>query len=282
MKSIRIVTDSTCDLPEALLQELGISVIPCFINIGEQSFLDNVEITRPQFYARLAKKDVFPKTSAPSVGLFIDLYEKLARQGAREILSIHIQSGLSTMSSVACLAANSVKSVKVRVVEVGQVALSLGFLVYKAAQEILEGKGIEEVISKIHDADQRTYILAAIEKLEYLKHSGRVPHLLLDLASVLNIKPVLMLHLGELSLAGRPRTIPTQMDAMLKAAMKFNPMEELGVVHANAQDAAQELLERARKALNFNGKSWIEEATPVLGVHVGPEAFGLAFVSAKK
>jgi DegV family protein with EDD domain len=282
MRKIRIVTDSTCDLPEDLLQELEISVIPCFVNIGEQSFLDNVEITRSQFYARLAKKDVFPKTSAPSIGRFIDLYEKLAKQGAKEILSIHIKSGLSTMSNVANLAANIVKSVKVRVVEVGQVALSLGFLVSKAARAVIEGKGIEEIISMMHETDQHTYLLAAIKNLEYLKHSGRVPNLLVDLASMLNIKPVLMLHLGELSLAGRPRTSQTQMEAMLKVAMKFSPLEEMGVVHANAYDTAQELLKKARRALNFNGKTWIEEATPVLGVHAGPGAFGLAFVSANK
>ena len=277
--AIRIVSDSTCDLPESVLCDYGISIIPCFINFGEQSFLDNVEMTRPEFYDRLRRNIVFPKTSAPSIGLFKEFYAKVAGEGVEEILSIHIHHGLSNMSNVARLAADAMQSVKVTVLEVGQVALGLGFLVAEAARAALQGKTKQEIIKILNDRDHATNLLAAIDSTAYLKHSGRIPNLLVDLAGLLNIKPILLLHDGKISLTDRARTTTQQIEAIIKRTMKLSPLAELGVIHANAFEKAEELSKTACKALDFSGKTWIIEATPVLGVHVGPGAFGLACVS---
>ncbi len=144
---IRIVSDSTCDLPQKLLEKFGISIVPCFINFGDESFLDKIQISRVDFYQRISKSKEFPKTAAPGVGLFTEVYDRLADEGAQEIISIHIRTGPSNMSNVARLAAQTFDRVRVHVVEVGQVAITLGYLVVQAAKSVAEGKSIEDVVA---------------------------------------------------------------------------------------------------------------------------------------
>ena len=278
--TIRIVTDSTCDLPVEIFREFNIAVVPCYINFEEKSYLDMVELSRQEFYQRIARLDSFPKTAAPSMGLFSDVYGRLAAEGADEIISIHIKEGLSNMSNVARLAAEAFATIRVTVIEVGQVALALGFLVVAAARAIKEGKNIEEIKILLNDKDQRTYLFAALDTLDFIKNGGRVPKMLVDLASILKIKPVILLRLGSISMADRIRTTSKQIEVLVKHALQQSPLEEIGVAHTNAPEKAHNLAEALRKALNLKNEIWIEEATPVLGVHVGPGALAVACVKA--
>jgi len=280
--TIRIVTDSTCDLPVEIFQEFNIAVVPCYINFEEKSYLDMVELTRQEFYQRIARLDSFPKTAAPSVGLFSDIYTRLAAEGADEIISIHIKEGLSNMSNVARLAAEAFKTIRVNVIEVGQVALTLGFLVVAAARAIEEGKNIEQIKALLAEKDQRTYLFAALDTLEFIKHGGRVPQMLVELASLLKIKPVVLLRLGSISMVGRIRTTSKQIEVLVKHALQQSPLEEIGVAHTNAPEKALVLADALREALHLNNEIWIEEATPVLGVHVGPGALAVACVKVAK
>ena len=277
--SIRIATDSTCDLPLQVIEDYGISIIPCYVNFGEKSYLDNLEMTRSEFYTRLNNPDPFPKTSAPGVGQFIKFYSELATQGVSEIISIHIHTGLSVMANAARLAAEAVKTAKVTVVEVGQVALTLGFLVAAAARAAMQGKSADEIVSMLHEKDERTYLFAALDTLEFLKHSGRVPSLVASLADIFHVKPVLQLHQGVITM-DKIRTASKSVEWLIERVKRFGSLEELGVVHTNASEKAKMFLEDIKKSLAFNGEIWIEEATPVLGVHVGPGAIGLACVVA--
>ncbi len=278
--TIRIVTDSTCDLPVEVFQEFKISVVPCFVNFEEKSYLDMVDLSRQEFYHKIAKLDFFPKTAAPSVGLFTDMYHKLALEGADEIISIHYGGKLSNMSNVARLAADAFKTPHVTVVEVGQVALSLGFLVVAAARAVKEGKKIDEIKILLKDKDQRTYLFAALDTLEFIKHGGRVPHMLVELAGLLQIKPVILMRLGSVSLVDRIRTSSRQIEVLVKHALQLSPLEEIGVVHMNALEKAHGLADALMKALNLKENIWIEESTPVLGVHVGPGTLAVACVKA--
>ena len=278
--TIRIVTDSTCDLPVEIFREFNIAVVPCFVNFEEKSFLDMVDLSRQEFYQRIARPNSFPKTAAPSVGLFSDVYSRLAVEGADEIISIHIKEGLSNMSNVARLAAEAFKTIQVTVIEVGQVALTLGFLVVAAARAIKEGKNIDQIKTMLAEKDQRTYLFAALDTLEFIRYGGRVPQMLVDLASLLKIKPVILLRLGSISLADRIRTSSKQIEVLVKHALQQSPLEEIGVAHTNSPEKAQNLADALKKALNLKKEIWIEEATPVLGVHVGPGALGVACVKA--
>ena len=280
--TIRIVTDSTCDLPVHIFQEFDISVVPCYVNFEERSYLDMIDLSRQEFYQRIARLDSIPKTAVPSVGMFSDIYGKLAAQGADEIISIHIKEGLTNMSNVARLAAEEFKPIRVTVIDVGQVTLSLGFLVVTAARAAKEGKNVEQIKALLEEKDQRTYLFVALDTLEFIKHGGRVPQLLVELASLLKIKPVILLRLGNISLVDRIRTSSKQIEVLVKHALEKSPLEEIGVAHTNAPEKANILAEALHKELNIKNEIWIEEATPVLGVHVGPGALAVAFVKAAK
>jgi DegV family protein with EDD domain len=278
--TIRIVTDSTCDLPVGVFKEFNIAVVPCFVNFEEKSYLDMVDLSRQEFYQKISKSDFFPKTAAPSVGLFTDMYNQLASEGADEIISIHYGGKLSNMSNVARLAADAFKTFHVTVVEVGQVALSLGFLVVTAARAVKAGKKTEEIKNLLKDKDQRTYLFAALDTLEFIKHGGRVPQMLVELAGLLQIKPVVLMRLGNVSLVDRIRTSSKQIEVLVKHALQLSPLEEIGIVHMNALEKAHDLADALMKSLNLKEKIWIEESTPVLGVHVGPGTLAVACVKA--
>jgi DegV family protein with EDD domain len=278
--TVRIVTDSTCDLPDEIINQYKISINPCYINFQERSYLDVVELGRSEFYQRISDLNDFPKTSAPSVGSFLEIYNRLAREGAEEIISIHIRAGLSNMSNVVRLAAESCREVRVRVIEVGQVAITLGFLVMTAARAVSEGKSVQDVTQLIKELDQRSYLFAALGTLEFLKHSGRVSSMLVDLASLLKIKPVILLRLGGISLVDRIRTSSKQIEVLIKLAQQQSPLEWIGVAHTNAAEKAAQLAASLKIQFHFEKEIWIEEATPVLGVHAGPDALAVACVKA--
>lgn len=279
--TIRIVTDSTCDMPAEIIQKYKITVIPCYINFEDKSYLDVVELSRHEFYTRVAKLDTFPTTSAPGVGFFARHYQQAIEQGADEIISIHIGGGLSNLSNVARLAAEEFRQVKVTVLSIGQVALAAGFLIAAAARALADGQPVDSVRALLGEMDKRTHTFAALDTLEFLQHSGRVPHTLVKLAGLLSIKPVITLYQGSIGLADRIRTSSQQIDVLIKHAMRHSPLEQVGVVHAHAAEKARECVEVIKDRLKFSGQLWVEEATPILGVHVGPGTLGLAFVQSK-
>lgn len=278
--TIRIVTDSTCDLPPKIAEEYGISVIPCYINVGEKSFLDGIDITRQAFYQGLPVFSQHPKTSAPGIGIFTEIYQRLADEGVREVISMHIHAGLSNLSNAARIAAETIGSVRITVIEIGQITLGLGFLALSAAQAALEGKSIEEIIQVIKSKDERTYVYAALDTLDYLRAGGRAPGLMVGIANFLRIKPILQLHRGDLRMVGQVRTSSKALQRLTDYAHDLGALERIAVMHTNAFEKAQELAGMLKEGFFEKTDIWISEATPVLGVHTGPGAVGLACVKA--
>ena len=172
--SIRIVTDSNCDLPEQIIRHYGISVVPLYINIGNKSYLDGVEMSHEQFYVGLPQFEAHPTTSVPGPGQFVHVYEQLAAAGATEVLSIHIGGGLSAMVSVARLAAQETSKVPVTVFDSGQLTLGTGLLVLTAARAAAEGQPVADIVPVLEEQASRTYCFAALDTLEYLRRSGRL------------------------------------------------------------------------------------------------------------
>lgn len=145
--SIRVVTDSTCDLPESVVAEYGITVVPLYINLGSQGYLDGVELSRQEFYDRLPDYDPAPTTATPGPQMFCEAYERLAEEGATEILSIHISISLSATVDVARVAARETKAVPVTVFDSRQLSLGTGFLVVAAAQAAAEGRSMDDIVA---------------------------------------------------------------------------------------------------------------------------------------
>ena len=149
--TIKIVTDSTCDLPENVIQELGITVVPLFINLFDKGYLDGVEITRQDFYTNLPDYKVHPTTGIPGLNAFTQAYEALSSNGASEILSIHISESLSGTVGVAQTAAREFDQIPVTVRDSGQLSLGTGFQVETAARMANEGKSMAEIQAVLDD-----------------------------------------------------------------------------------------------------------------------------------
>ena len=147
--NIKVVTDSTSDLPQALVDEYGISVIPCFINIGDESYLDGVELSREEFYRRLPDYTPPPTTSAPGIGSFVDKYRQLIADGATAIISVHVSARLSNVVNVARLAAESITEVPVHVIDSGQVTIGTGLLALEAAKAAVAEQVLDDIVTAI-------------------------------------------------------------------------------------------------------------------------------------
>ena len=277
--TVRIVTDSTCDLPEEIVAEYDITVVPLYINIGDQGYLDGVELSREEFYERLPDCDPPPTTATPGPEQFRQVYEALADEGATEILSIHISESLSATVNSARLAAQATDSVPVTVLDSGSLSLGAGFLVLTAAKAAAAGDSADEIVPVLEDQRKRTHVFAALDTLEFLRRGGRMNRALATVGTWLKMKPLLRMHDGNPK-AEKVRTTEAATQRLIDLLGELVPLERVAVVHTHALERAADLLERARHLLP-EGDVMSEDITPVFGVHLGPGAVGFACVSAR-
>lgn len=276
--TIKIVTDSTCDLPQEVIEQNGISIIPCYLNVDGKSYLDGIEMTRPQFYEGLPRFKTPPTTSAPGLGTFIQLYNRLAEQGASSIISIHISGTLSNVVKVAELAAREVTSVPVHVIDSTNLSLATGLLAHLAARAAQAGESIENVLSLIGESAKRTYTFAALDTLEYLKRSGRVSWLASGIGALLQLKPLLKMNSG-ISQAERVRTSAKATRRLLELVSSLGPLEHLSVVHTHSLERAAHLRDLAKTLFPSGEPSFTGEVTPTIGSHIGPNAAGFVCIA---
>jgi DegV family protein with EDD domain len=277
---VRIVTDSTCDLPADVVSELDITVVPLYINVGQESYLDGIDMSRQEFYERLPHFEHHPQTASPGPEMFREIYEELAEDGGDEILSIHIAESLSGTLNTAQLGADATETASVTVLDSGQLSMGTGFLVAAAARAAQAGRSVAEIIEVVKEMGRRTHLFAGLDTLEFLQRSGRMSWAVSRIGSLLRIKPLLTMHDGEPNVE-KVRTDRRALQRMLDMLASFAPLEELALVHTNAPQKLKELRERARH-LFPEGQEPVEvDVTPVIGTHIGPGAAGFAFVAAK-
>jgi len=277
--NIRIVTDSTCDLPEETVNRHGITVVPLYINQGSHTYLDGVDLTRDEFYAQLPAYDPAPQTATPSPEVFIQAYERLAEKGAQAILSIHISEKLSATVNSARTAAEQFKKIPVTVLDSSQLSLGLGFIVEKAAQMAELGHKVDEILAHLQELMKRTYVFASLKTLEYLRRSGRMHFALARLGEILQIKPLLHMNQGKPT-AHRARTQTRATERLFEWLKEYAPYERLAIVHAGIQAEAEAMRERVKEFLP-DGDIPVMQITPVLGAHLGIGALGFACISVK-
>lgn len=277
--SIKIVTDSTCDLPQSVVADYGIAVVPLYINIGRQSYLDGVDLSRQEFYERLPDCDPPPTTALPGPQKFRQVYGGLAEEGATGILSIHISISLSVVLDTARLAARETKAVPVTVFDSRQLSLGTGFLVVTAAKAAAEGRSMDEIIALLEEQISRTHVFAALDTLEFLRRSGRMSWAVARLGNLLRIKPLLRMYDGNPT-AERVRTHKRAIQKLVSWLSDLIPLEQVALVHTHAPHRAQHLLQQAQHLLP-EGEALSVDITPVFGVHLGPGAVGFACVTAQ-
>jgi len=274
---IRIVTDSTCDLPQAIVDRLQITVLPLFINIGQEAYLDGVDMSRQTFYQKLPTFRPHPTTAAPGPDVFRQTYERLAAEGATAILSIHIAEMLSATVNIARVAARDTTAVPVQVFDSGQLSLGMGFMAQTAATAAVQGASMTEIINLLQEQGSRTHVFAVIDTLTYLRRSGRMNAVVAGIGSLLQIKPLLKMHQGEAN-SERVRTLGAAHKRLLTLLEEVGPVEKAALVHTNAAARAESLQRQAAHLLPA-GEIPSVDITPVLGAHLGPNAVGFACIS---
>jgi len=277
--SIRVVTDSTCDLPAGTIEKYGIKVIPLYINVGEEEYLDGIDITREEFYRKLPDFPTHPTTAVPSPLKFKAIYDALAEEGATDIISIHISESLSAMVNVARAAAQETISAAIHVIDGHQLSLGTGFLVEKAAELAAKGLHLKEIMDVLNSQMKRSHVFAALDTLEFLKRSGRMNRWMSNLGTLLQIKPILTMHDG---LPGneKVRTRDKALKRVVEMLEAVGKIERIAMVHTNAPERVAELRKLAAHLLP-QGDILTEDITPVIGAHIGPGAAGFAVIAAE-
>ncbi|MED4878484.1 DegV family protein, partial [Anoxybacillus geothermalis] len=165
MKKVKIVTDSTVDVPSSVLAEHGIEVVPLHLTVDGEAFVDRVTITPGQFMAKMKAARELPKSSQPSVGEFLAVYDRLGADGS-EIISIHMAGELSGTVRSAEHAAALTKA-NVTVVDSQFISCALGFQVLEAARLAKAGRSVDEIIRRLDDVRRRTRLYVVLDTLDH-------------------------------------------------------------------------------------------------------------------
>jgi len=266
--SVRIVTDSTCDLPQEIIEKYQIKVVPLYINAGKEEFLDGIDITRQEFYERLPFFQEHPTTAVPSPLKLKTIYDALAEEGTEDILSIHISEALSAMVNVARTAARETVSTAIHVIDGHQLSLGTGFAVETAARMAALGHSVKEILDALQSQIKRTHVFAALDTLEYLRRSGRMNRWMSSLGSMLQIKPILTMYDGKPE-NEKVRTRDRAMKRLVEMLSAAHPFERVAMVHTNAGERIKELKRMAAHLLP-DEQLMMTDITPVIGAHIGP------------
>lgn len=277
MGRVCVVTDSTSDLPLALAEEWGITVVPCYVNFGTESYLDQVELTRSEFYHRLVSGPVHPTTAAPPSGLFAEAYKALLDK-ASGIISIHPPDRLSALRQSALNGWQLLKSsIPYRALDGGQLSIGLGWLAERAAKAAVDGADMDSVADLVGNLCKRVTIFAALESVEYLRRSGRVGWAQGTIGKLLRVRPLLRVHQGALDSLGYVRTQGNAMGKLVACVQGLGKLDSLAVLHSDAPELAARFI-RFLADHSLPEPAHIINITPVLGCHVGPRGLGLAAI----
>jgi len=278
--TIRIVTDSASDLPPVALAEHGITVVPIYVNIGSQGYRDGIDLSREEFYTRLPEYGQPPTTGVPGPDIFIQAYERLAAEGATEILSLHLSQSLSSTVEVARVAAQQTGAVPVTVLDSQQLSMGMGFLAIAAAQAAQAGQSMPEILALLERQIARTHTAAALDTLEFLRRSGRMSGVVARVGNLLQIKPILRMYKGHPTVE-RARTRRGALNRLKQILEEQAPLERIALLHANVPLRAAEWRQQVQELLPA-GEIPTGIITPVLGSHIGPGVVGFSCVSAKQ
>ena len=274
--TVRIVTDSACDLSDAELEEWGIGLVPLSIRFGDEEFIDRTGLTTDDFYRRLASSEQLPETSAPAPGAFVEMFNKMASEGATAVVCINLSEALSaTIQSARTGATSDDVSIDVRVVNSKSVTGGLGSIVLSCAKAARDGASVDDVVALAEDMSGRTRVYATLDTLEYLKKGGRIGGAQAAFGALLSIKPLLDLSTGEVVAAGKQRTRKRSLAWIREQLENAGNIENLAILHSNADDI-NEFLETLSD-IPAVADARINIIGAVIGTHGGPGIVGITY-----
>lgn len=275
---VRVVTDSACDLPEQLAQELAIEIVPLSIRFGDKEYVDRVELSNAEFWTRLKASDTLPETAAPSAGAFEERFRALADGGATAIICVNLSSKLSATMQAAQIAAKSLEQVcPIVVIDSRSASMGIGYLAITAARMANDGASFEDIVKEVTSQRDRTKLFGALDTLEGLRKGGRIGSAQALLGSMLSIKPIIEIGAdGIVHEAAKVRTRSKSLRELAKF-VTMQPVENLAVLQGGGSDAdIQEVLAVLEPTIPRD-TIVIAEIGPVIGTHGGPGVVGVTF-----
>lgn len=279
---VRIVTDSTADLPKEVARDLGIIVVPLTVFFGDDAYLDGVDLDNASFYQKLVSSKDLPRTSQPSPAAFQEAFQHLIDEGAEAILSIHLSSKLSGTYQSACTARDSLPEAAgktpIEIMDSLSISVGMNYAILNAARMAREGKSLEELKAYVEDTLSRTSILAVLDTLEYIRRGGRIGGASALLGNMLSFKPIVSLKEGEVIPLERPRTRGKAYARIAQMLSEAGTIEYVGIAESN-DEVGQQLSQVVREV--YKGELPIYRLGAVLGTHTGPGTAAIAMVKAR-
>jgi DegV family protein with EDD domain len=275
---LHLVTDSTSDLLADEARALGASVVPLTVRFGDEQFRDGIDLDAPSFYRRLTSSPVMPTTSQPSPEEFAEVYRTLLAAPGDEVVSVHISSKLSGTMQSALLAARDVDAQRVHVVDSESVSAGIQLLLRLAAEQRDEGADAASIVRNLEAARSRLMVLVLLDTLTYVHKGGRIGRAQAFLGGVLNLKPLLQVHV-EVEPVARVRSRQQGIARMVELVRGQGPLRSVAMMHSAAAEGAEELRRRLVEALPEIDIP-LGQLGPVVGTYAGPGAIGVAWLRA--
>ena len=277
--TVRLVTDSACDLPQSIIDQYGITVVPLTIRFGETDYVDREDFGPKEFWAKCAASPVLPETAAPAPGQFEAAYRKLQAEGATGVLVVSLSSAISATMQSAEIAAKAVAGdISVRVVDSRSVSMGQGIIVKSCAADADVGAGLDELAAKAADLSHRVHVYGALDTLENLKKGGRIGGAKAMIASALAIKPIIDVREGKVEEGGRQRTRGKALAFLLQKVKEHGNITDLAVLQADCNDAGA-FVDQLRAI--YSGDIEVGDIGAVIGTHAGRGTIGVAFFDAQ-
>jgi len=279
--AVKVVTDSTADLPSQIVQELDITVIPLSVNFGQETYLEGIELGADEFYEKLTCASALPTTSQPSPTAFVQAYSNLSQKTDR-IISIHISPKLSGTYNSALLGREAIDDrCQIEIIDSLHASMGLGMIVIQAARAAQAGASLDEVIKLTQDVIPRTHFFGTVNTLEYLHRGGRIGKARTLLGTLLSIKPIIGLRDGEIHPMGKTRTRKKSLARLLEMAHELVPIEEISILHSTTPEEVAAFIDRI-SAIIPKDRICQSRIGPVIGTYLGPGTIAIGIIEKKK
>lgn len=276
MEKIALVTDSTADIPENLVRQNHLFVVPNLIEVDGRSFQDGTELSREEFYRRLPFMKIPPTTGTASSGAYQSIYQRIFQSGVDRIISLHAASRLTGIMNISATAAREFGG-RVIVQDSEYLSMGLGFQVLAAAEAIARHVSLPDILEVIQDVRRRVRVVAMLDTLEYVRRSGRVSWTKARIGNLLQVKSFVEVRAGgKVFSLGEAHTRSKGIARLLEILKSMGGLERLAVLHTNAENDARKLLDLIAPTLS--AEPLIVNVTNVIGAHVGPNGLGFAVV----
>ncbi len=283
--AVKLVTDSTCDLPQELAQHWGITVIPCNVHFDDEVYKDGIDIGSDEFYRRLVSSARLPTTAQPSVNDFLQVYRPLTDEG-HDVLSVHLSAKFSGTLNSAIQAREALPSSgsggpgRIEIIDSQLTSMGLGLIVLAAAQMIKSGASYDQVVAGVQASMTQTHCYFLLDTLEYLQKGGRIGKASAFLGSLLSVKPILTIKDGEAHPAERVRTRERGVGRLVDIIRGLAPVSRLSIVYSTTAGDAEALKERLGD-LASQEEIIVTRFGPVVGTYLGPGALGVVVTASR-